>query len=87
MLKSLKINCDQATTICDKNQYGEATLIEKIKLNIHFLTCKICQLYTKQNNRLTSLYKGHSHQCKQIKHCLDEKEKENLKQKLKELNS
>ena len=27
------ISCDEATAICDKNQYGEATLTEKISLS------------------------------------------------------
>ena len=83
MFKSLKITCDEATMICDKNQYGEATLLEKLKLNIHFIRCKICFLYTKQNMSLSKLYKGHSQKCKEIKHCLTTEQKEELKEKLK----
>ena len=30
----MKINCDEATTICDKSQYKEAGFWEIIKLNI-----------------------------------------------------
>ncbi|PQJ79949.1 hypothetical protein [Polaribacter porphyrae] len=82
MFKKLKITCDEATTICDKNQYGEATLLEKIKLNIHFIRCKICFKYTKQNMTLTKIYKGHAKSCKELKHCLSDTDKEVLKEKL-----
>ena len=30
MFKNLKITCDEATTICDKSQYGAATLLERL---------------------------------------------------------
>ncbi len=86
MFKKLNITCDEATTICDKNQYKEATFLEKVKLNIHFLQCKICKMYTKQNLLLSVFYKKHAKSCKEIKHCLSVEEKEHLKQKLKEVN-
>ena len=82
MFKSLKITCDEATTICDKSQYGAATLLEKLKLNIHFLGCKICSLYTKQNNTLTKIYKGHAKNCKGKKVCMSNEDKEILKEEL-----
>ncbi|QNM85056.1 hypothetical protein H9W90_12765 [Polaribacter pectinis] len=82
MFKRLKITCDEATTICDKNQYGEATLLDKIKLNIHFIRCKICFKYTKQNMTLTKIYKGHAISCKELKHCLSAEDKEALKKSL-----
>ncbi|MCL7762032.1 hypothetical protein MPF19_01300 [Polaribacter sp. Z014] len=82
MFKSLRITCDEATTICDKSQYGAATLGEKVKLSIHFLRCKVCSLYTKQNNTLTNLYKGHAKSCKETKRCLSKEEKEALKKEL-----
>ncbi|WP_405610391.1 hypothetical protein [Polaribacter sp. Asnod1-A03] len=82
MFKRLKLTCDEATTICDKNQYGEATLLEKLKLNIHFITCKICFKYTKQNMTLTKIYKGHAKSCKELKSCLSTEEKEVLKKEL-----
>ncbi|NEW78222.1 MAG: hypothetical protein GZ086_02110 [Gelidibacter sp.] len=45
----MKITCDEATEICDKNQYKEASLWEKMKLGIHLFLCKKCGLYAKQN--------------------------------------
>jgi hypothetical protein len=82
MAKRLKITCDEATTICDRNQYGEATFLEKIKLNIHFLRCKICFKYTKQNMTLTKLYKGHASSCKDLKHCMSDEDKISLQKEL-----
>ncbi|WP_165731407.1 hypothetical protein [Polaribacter sp. 20A6] len=85
MFKKLKITCDEATTICDKSQYGAATISEKVKLSIHFLSCKICCLYTKQNKTLTNLYKGQAKSCKDIKRCLSKEEKEALKRELEKI--
>jgi Pyruvate/2-oxoacid:ferredoxin oxidoreductase delta subunit len=82
MFKSLKITCNQATTICDKNQYGEASMNELIKLNIHLIKCRICAIYTKHNITLTNFYKGYSQYCKELNHCMSVEEKEALKKAL-----
>lgn len=82
MFKKLNITCDQATTICDKNQYGEATFLEKVKLNIHFLKCRICLLYTKQNITLSGFFKKEATNCKERIHCLSKEEKEEIKRNL-----
>ena len=46
-------SCDEAQHTCDKSQYNEASLTEKIKLSIHLLHCRACQKYTANNNKLT----------------------------------
>lgn len=79
---NMKITCDEATTICTKSQYGEATLIDKIKLNIHFMYCKVCRLFSKQNSQLTGM-------CASIKpknegFSLSEEDKLKLKEQIKE---
>ncbi len=51
------IPCEEANHVCDKTQYKEATLWEKIKLNIHLIYCKACRKYTKKNTMLTKLLK------------------------------
>ncbi|WP_299015079.1 hypothetical protein [uncultured Polaribacter sp.] len=84
MFESLKITCDEATTICDKNQYGEASIKELIKLNLHFIKCRICAKYTKQNMTLTKLYKGHASSCKERTHCMTGEDKEALRKALQE---
>lgn len=71
------INCNEATTICNKNQYGEASLTDKIKLNFHFLMCKFCMNYTKQNNIMTQIFRKHLGPCDGSEH-LSEVEKDEI---------
>ncbi len=59
----LTITCDEATAICDKSQYGEASLSEKIQPNIHLLICKFCRKYTKQNNLMSQIFVKHLTPC------------------------
>lgn len=75
------INCDEATTICDKSQYGEASLSEKISLNFHLLICKYCKKYTKQNNLMSQLFGKYLTPCDGSEKLSDE-EKEELEEKL-----
>ncbi len=76
MFRKFSITCDEATTICDKSQYKEATLLEKLRLNWHFVQCKVCRLYSKQNNKMTRLFNMKVSDCKQHKNCLSQAEKE-----------
>lgn len=85
MLKKFQINCDQATTICDKSQYGEASFFEKLKLRWHLLVCKLCSSYVKQNQMLTKVFKIKASDCKEQK-CLSARDKEQLKKELEKLN-
>lgn len=55
MKNKIIIPCDEANHVCDKTQYKEATLWEKIKLNIHLIYCNACRKYTKKNTKLTKL--------------------------------
>ena len=76
MKSKIFISCDEATTICDKTQYGEATLLEKVKLNIHFIRCKFCKIYTKHNTYLTRMLGIYSKDaCCGKEKCLSAKEK------------
>lgn len=82
----LMINCDEATAICDKSQYGEASLSEKISLNIHLLICRYCKKYTKQNSLMSNLFGKYLTPCDGSEK-LSEEEKlkleKNLQKKLK----
>jgi len=69
------INCDEATAICDKSQYGEATFYDKIRLSFHLLVCKYCKTYSKQNNLMSQLFGKHLSPC-------DESEKLTKEEKL-----
>ena len=76
------ISCEEATTICTKSQYGEATLLEKIKLNFHLAYCKYCRKFSKQNSKLSdmcNLAKGHQDR----KTTLSEEDKDQWKAQLK----
>ncbi|HFS66922.1 MAG TPA: hypothetical protein ENK67_01770 [Flavobacteriia bacterium] len=81
MPKKIIINCDEATQICDKNQYCQASNFDKIRLSIHNILCKKCRLYSEQNNLMTRLFKVHLHPEKEH---LKKEEKENLKKILNE---
>lgn len=82
MFKKFKITCDKATTICDKSQYGEASLYEKLQLNWHIFICKICALYSKQNSKMSGIFKDKAKNCKNEIKCLSQEDKENLKKQL-----
>jgi len=55
MSNKIIIPCEEANHVCDKTQYKEATLWEKIKLNIHLMYCNACRKYTKRNTKLTKV--------------------------------
>ena len=64
MKKSLLfISCEEAQHICDKSQYNEASLMEKVKLNIRLLWCKITRSYTSRNGKLTKCMKESEVEC------------------------
>ncbi|MGY6650100.1 hypothetical protein [Wenyingzhuangia sp. IMCC45574] len=79
----LKITCEEATMICTKSQYGEATLLDKIKLNLHFVYCKICRKFSKQNNELSGMCKLAKQHQELNKGCLSEDDKKAWKEKIK----
>ena len=83
MSKKLMISCDEATAICDKNQYGEASRWDKLRLQLHLFLCKHCKEYSKQNSIITNILGKYSPGCDGSEH-LSEKEKKELEEKLKD---
>ncbi|MFV0564575.1 MAG: hypothetical protein ACK5NB_01945 [Flavobacteriaceae bacterium] len=65
--------CDKANHFCDKVQYREASLWEKIKLGLHLTYCKTCKTYTKSNINLSQAIKQSNIVC------MDKNCKANLK--------
>lgn len=57
-MNKIKLSCDEANHVCDKNQYKEAGIWEMIKLNVHLLYCRACRKYTSRNMKLTKLVKS-----------------------------
>jgi hypothetical protein len=55
--KTLLIDCSAAAHCCDKKQYNEASITEKLKMLLHLIYCKRCRKYSSHNNRLTELIK------------------------------
>lgn len=49
------ISCDEAAVICNKSQYKEASLSEKLKLKLHMLFCSTCAVFSKKNKLLSTL--------------------------------
>jgi len=76
MSKKLMISCDEATTICDKNQYGEASRWDKMRLNLHMALCKHCKSYSKQNHIITKLLGKYLDTCDGSKHLSTEEKNE-----------
>ncbi len=74
----LFVSCEEAKHICDKNQYGEATFIELVKLNIRLMYCKITRAYSKRNGKLTKTMEKSNIQS------ISSSQKEVMKQKLQE---
>lgn len=79
---SLFVSCEQAKFICDKNQYGEASFLEVIKLNIRLMYCKVTRAYSKRNTKLTKTIKKSNVQVMETS--MKEKMKEQLRKKLAE---
>ena len=71
----LFISCEEAQHICDKAQYGEAGIWEKIKLNIRLSWCRITQAYYKRNTKLTKAIKESKVEC------MDKEAKDSLRKK------
>lgn len=51
------IPCEEANQTCDKSQYNEVDLWDKIRLSIHLILCKACRKYTKNNSKLSRIIK------------------------------
>ncbi|MFC5044172.1 hypothetical protein ACFSTE_12320 [Aquimarina hainanensis] len=78
----LFISHEEAKMICDKNQYGEASLLEIIKLNIRLIFCALTRAYSKKNGKLSDCIKKGKPQtlCKEQKEVM----KKNILEKMNE---
>ncbi len=48
MLEFLRIGCKEATMLCTKQCDVNLTWAERIRMRIHFLSCKPCLYFSKQ---------------------------------------
>lgn len=81
MSKKIMINCEEASTICDKSQYSEASFLDKIKLQMHLFLCKKCGLYSEQNKMMSKIFNTHLAKHNHSSN-LSEDDKAELKEKL-----
>lgn len=89
MSGKLFITCEEATAICNKNQYGEASMWDKIKMGFHSLGCVHCKTYSSQNTILTKLMGNHTKSCNGSDHLTDEEKlelKKTINEKIKKVN-
>ena len=75
------ITCTEAASICNKAEYKEASLVEKLKLQIHLFFCRTCKEYNRRNQKLSLLL-----QKAKLKACSSE-EKAAFKKRMQEANS
>ena len=83
MSNKIFISCEEATAICNKNQYKEASMWEQLRLRIHLFICKKCGKYSKQNTTLTRVCEKHLN-CDIHEHTLTEHDKEVLQHNIEE---
>lgn len=57
------MSCEEAKHLCDKAQYDEASLFDKIKLSLRISYCKVTKAYYKRNNKLTEKLKESKVEC------------------------
>lgn len=70
------LNCNEAGHVCDKAQYKEAGLWEKLWMKLHHFICSLCRKHAVRNTKLTELIKDADLKT------LSSEEKERLKKRL-----
>lgn len=48
LMKSMMINCHQATFLISKREEGKLSFSERVHLAMHLAMCKFCKLFEKQ---------------------------------------
>lgn len=79
--KLLYLDCEEALKFCDKSEYKETNLSNRIRLKVHLLLCESCRKYHEKNRKLSLLMTRAS-----LKTCTLE-EKEMFKMKLNQRHS
>ncbi|RKS44926.1 hypothetical protein BC962_2598 [Gillisia mitskevichiae] len=68
--KTFLVDCSEAAKCCDKSQYKESSIAEKVKMLLHLVFCKNCRKYSSNNTRLTKLIEKSN-----IQTCTEEQKK------------
>ena len=63
MARLFLITKEEAFHICDKSQYCESSLWEKMKLNFRYSWCRTTRMYVNRNKKLTQVIKSSKLEC------------------------
>lgn len=63
MFKKIFVSREEAFLICDKSQYCESTLWQKVKLGVRYLICRATRAYVNRNIKLTKAMKSSNLEC------------------------
>lgn len=55
MRSFFSLNCEEAAGYCNKAEYREASIKDKIKLRFHLFFCSPCKEYNHKNHKLSQL--------------------------------
>lgn len=67
------ISCKEAALLSEKNEEGKLSFGEKVKLRVHVMICKMCQV-VQQQNKFVIDHSKHTEQNLQEKLTVQEKE-------------
>lgn len=54
MMTSVMLNCDKATFLISKHEIEKLKCIERVKLNMHLLSCNACRRFLIQTKYITN---------------------------------
>ena len=75
------LDCAEAANTCQKVEYREAGIADRLRLKFHLFLCSPCKDYSKKNHRLSHLLeKAKLHSCTR-------EEKEAFRKRMQEQNS
>lgn len=49
--------CDDAANVCDRSQYSESTVSERLLMKFHHVICRICREHSALNGKLSRAIK------------------------------
>ncbi|CAN5862389.1 hypothetical protein BH11BAC4_BH11BAC4_21910 [soil metagenome] len=82
MTKKRKIanNCEKATFLIEKKQFGKITLRDRLELQIHLAGCQVCRTYQKQSKLITKVSQQVFNEQLNYRSTLDENSKIHMQQ-------
>ncbi len=47
--------CSEAAHVCDKSQYHESSVFERVLMKLHQMMCRVCREHSSENTKLTKV--------------------------------